>query len=89
MYPTYLYAIDWEVIDFRYIISNINHMDFQPGPLPSSFRKFYATDTEKPKSLATMSTTSSLQEKRPERVKDPKFKMNPHLANGDSNTQKS
>ena len=49
MYPTNLYAIDWEVIDFRYIISNINNIDFQLGPLPPSFRKFDATDTNKTK----------------------------------------
>ena len=42
-------AINWEVIDFRDIISNINHMDFQPGPLPLSFRKFNAIDTKTPK----------------------------------------
>ena len=28
IYPTNLDAIDWEVIDFRYIISNIKNMDF-------------------------------------------------------------
>ena len=46
MNPTNLDAIDWEVIDFRYIISNINNMDFHPGPLPLSFRTFDATDTK-------------------------------------------
>ena len=49
MYPTNLYVIDWKVIDFRNIISNINNMDFHPGPLPSSFRKFNATDIKTPK----------------------------------------
>ena len=49
MYPTDLDAIDWEVIGFIDIISNINNMDFQPGPLPPSFRKFNATDTKIPK----------------------------------------
>ena len=42
-------AIDWEVIDFRDIISNIKNMDFQTGPLPRSFRTFNATDTKTPK----------------------------------------
>ena len=46
---TDLDAINWEVIDFRDIISNINNMDFQPGPLPPSFRSFNATETETPK----------------------------------------
>ena len=49
MNPTDLDVIDWEVIDFRYIVSNIKNMDFQPGPLPPSFRKFNATDTKIPK----------------------------------------
>ena len=49
MYPTNLDSIYWEVIDFRDIISNINNMDFQPGPLPPSFRTFNITDTKTPK----------------------------------------
>ena len=46
MYPTNFDAIDWEVIYFRNIISNIKNMDFKPGPLPLSFRTFDATDTK-------------------------------------------
>ena len=49
MHPTDLDAIDWGVIDFRDIISSTNNMDFQPGPLPPSFRKVNATDTKTPK----------------------------------------
>ena len=49
MYPTNLDAKDWEVIDFRNIISNVKNMDFQPGPLPLSFSKFNATNTKTPK----------------------------------------
>ena len=49
MYPDDLDAIDWEVIDSRYIISNIKNMDFHPGPLPPSFSKFNAKDTKTPK----------------------------------------
>ena len=49
MYSTDLDEIDWEVIELRYIISNINNIRFQPGPLPPSFRKFNATDTKIPK----------------------------------------
>ena len=46
MYPTDLDAIDWEVIDYRYIISNVENMNFQPGPLFLSFRTFNDTDTK-------------------------------------------
>ena len=46
MYPTNLDAIDWEVIDFIDIISNIKNMDFQPGPLPLSFRTYDDKDTK-------------------------------------------
>ena len=49
MYPTDLYAIDLEVIEFRDIISSIKNMDFQPGPQTPRFRKFNATDTKTPK----------------------------------------
>ena len=47
MYSTDLDEIDWEVIELRYIISNINNIRFQPGPLPPSFRTFNTTDTKK------------------------------------------
>ena len=49
MYSTNLYTVDWDVIDFREIFSNIENMDFQPGSLTRSFRKFNATDTKTPK----------------------------------------
>ena len=49
MYPTNSDAIDWEVIDFRDIISNINNMDFHPDPLPPRFSTFNVTDTKTPK----------------------------------------
>ena len=49
MNPNDLDAIDWEVIDFIDIISNINNMDFQPGALPQRFRIFYSIDTQKTK----------------------------------------
>ena len=52
MYPAYLDKIDWEVIDLRYIRSNIKNMYFQPGPLPLSFRTFNSTDTKTPKGLS-------------------------------------
>ena len=40
IYPTNLDEIDWELIDFIDIISNINNVDLQPGPLPPIFRSF-------------------------------------------------
>ena len=43
---------------------------------------------KQPKGLATMSTATILQGKSPEKAKAPKFKINPHLANGDSTTPK-
>ena len=46
MYPTNLDAIYWEVIDFIDIISNINNMDLQSGPMPPSFRTFDSTETK-------------------------------------------
>ena len=49
IYPTNLDVIDWGVIDFRDIISNIKYMDFQTGPLPPRFNKFNAIDTKTPK----------------------------------------
>ena len=49
MYSTNLDAINWEVIDFIDIISNIKNMNLHPGPLPLSFRTFNATDTKTPK----------------------------------------
>ena len=52
MYPTNFDAIDWEVIYFRNIISNIKNMDFHPGPLPLIFRTFNATYTKKPKGMS-------------------------------------
>ena len=39
--------------------------------------------------LAKMSTTNSLQEKRPEKVKDPKNKIYPLLVNVNSDTLES
>ena len=41
------------------------------------------------KVLAKISTATILQENNTVKSKDPKFKMNPHLANGDSETPKS
>ena len=49
MHPTYLDAIHWEVINFRYIISNIKNMYLYTGPLPPRFSTFNATDTKTPK----------------------------------------
>ena len=49
IYPTNLDVIDWGVIDFRDIISNIKYMDFQTGPLPPRFNKFNAIDIKTPK----------------------------------------
>ena len=46
MYPTDLDAIDWEMIDFREIISNVNNMYFQSGPIPPSFRTLNITVTK-------------------------------------------
>ena len=89
MYQTDLDTIDWELIDFRDIISNINHMDFQPDPLRPSFRTFNTTDTKIPKGPSNNEHINILQEKRPEKAKDPKLKMNPRLVNGNSETPKS
>ena len=49
MYLTDLNAIDWEVVDFIDIISNINNKDLQPDPLSPSFRTFNSTGTKTPK----------------------------------------
>ena len=45
--------------------------------------------SKQPKDLVTTRTATSLQEKRPEKAKDKNFKMNPNLANGDSEARKS
>ena len=46
MYPTDLDVIDWEVKNFRYIISNIKNIYIQLGPLPLRNRTFDTTDTK-------------------------------------------
>ena len=69
MFKNDLDAIDWEVIDLRYIISSINNMDFQPGPLPRSFRQFNAIDTKTPKG-----PSNNEHRKHPSRKKARKIK---------------
>ena len=76
------------MINFRDIISNINNMDLYPGPLPPSFRAFNSTDTKTTKGSSNNEHSDQIKKKRPEKSKAPKFKMNPHLANGDSETPK-
>ena len=66
-------AIDWEVIDFRYIISNINNMDFQPGTLPSSFSKLYDIDTKTTKGSSNDEHSEQPSRKRDRKTKGPKF----------------
>ena len=67
MYPSELDAIDWEVIDFRDIISNIKNMDFQPGPIPPIFRTFNATYTKTPKGLSNNEHREQPSRKMPEK----------------------
>ena len=89
MYPTNLDAIYWDATDFRDIISNINNMDFQPVPLPLSFRTFNATDTKTYKGPSDNNRSEQTSRKKARKKKDPKFKMNPHSVNGNSETLKS
>ena len=89
MYPTELDAINWEVIDFRDMISNIKNIDFQLVPLPPSFRKFNATDTKTPKGPSNNENTEYPSRKKARKIKGLKNKMNPHLVNENSETQKN
>ena len=77
------------MVDFRYIIGNINNIDFQPGPLPPSFRTFNTTDTKTPKGPRNNEHRKQPSRNCPEKAKDIKFKINPHLVNGKSETLKS
>ena len=89
MYPNNLDAIYCEVINFQDIISNIKNMYFQPGPLPLSFRAFNATDTKTYKGPSDNNRSEQTSRKKARKKKDPKFKMNPHSVNGNSETLKS
>ena len=64
-------------------------MDFHPGLLPRASGNSTPQTPKHPKGLSTMSTANSLQEKRLEKAKDLKFKMNPLLVNANSETPKS
>ena len=72
MYPNDLDAIDWDVIDFRDMISNINNMYFQIGPLPPIFRKFNATDTKTPKGSRNNEYSDQPSSKKYRKSKGPK-----------------
>ena len=72
MYPANLDAIDWGVIDFRDIISKVKNMDFQPGPLPSSFRTFNTTDTKTPKGTSNNEHSEQPSRKKPRKSKGSK-----------------
>ena len=89
LYPTNLDAIYLEVIDFRDNISNINNIYFHPVPLSPSFRTFDTIDTKTTKGSGNNDHSGQPSKTMSEKAKDPKFKMNPHLANGDSETSKS
>ena len=84
MYPTDLDAIYWEVIDLRYIISDINNMDSQPVQIPPSFKTLNATDTKTSNGPIQNYHREHPSRKRPETAKDSKFKINPHSVNGNS-----
>ena len=66
-------AIDWEVIGFRDIISNINNMDIQPDQLPLSFRTFNATDTKTP--IGPSNNEHSKQPSRKKAIKSKGFNV--------------
>ena len=69
MYPTELGAIDWDMIDFRDNINNINIMYFQPGPIPPRLSTFNKTDTKTPKG-----PSNNEHSERPSRKKARKIK---------------
>ena len=52
------------MIEFRYIISNMKNMDFQPGPLPLSFITFNATDTKTSKGPSNNEHSKHLSRKK-------------------------
>ena len=64
MYSTNLDAIYWDVIDFGNIISNIKNIDFEPGLLTMSFRKFNATDTKTSKGPSNNEHSKHLSRKK-------------------------
>ena len=77
------------MINYRDIISNINNIDFQLGPLPPSFRKFNATDTKTPKGPSNNENIEYPSRKKARKTKRLKNKINPHLLNENSETQKN
>ena len=89
MYPTDLYMIDWEVIDTRDIIGNINNMGFHSGPLPPSFRTFNTTYTKTPKGPSNNDHIEQPSGGKAIKIKGLKFKINHHLVNKSSETLKS
>ena len=89
MYPANLEVIAWEVIDFRDIISNIKKLDFRPVPLPPSFKTFNVIETKITKGSSQNEHSNQPSRKNDRKSKDPKFKINQHLADGDPKTPKS
>ena len=72
MYPTDLGAIDWEMIDFRDSINNINNMYFQPGPIPPRLRTFNKTDTKTPKVPSNNEHSEQPSRKKARKIKGSK-----------------
>ena len=69
MYQTDLNATDFQVIDFRDIISNIKNMNFQPVSIPLRFRTFNVIDIKTPKG-----PSNNEHSKQPSRKKSRKSK---------------
>ena len=65
-------AIDWEMIDFRDIISNIKIMNFQPDPLPLILRTFNATYTKTTKGASNNEHNKQLSRKKARKSKGSK-----------------
>ena len=72
MNPTDLDAIDWEMIDFRDNINNINNMYFQPGPIPPRLRTFNKTDTKTPKGPSNNEHSEQPSRKKARKIKGSK-----------------